>query len=148
MSIPYKLQAILDDFAAIADRDERTEMLIQYADAFQEVPERIAARPYPEDHRVEYCESEAYVWAEPNPDGTLKFYFAVENPQGISARALATILDQTLSGTLVEEAAAITPDMVHTLFGGEISMGKGRGLAGIVAMVKNLAQQHQKLRTG
>ena len=27
-----------------------------------------------------HCESEAYVWAEPQADGTLKLYFAVENP--------------------------------------------------------------------
>lgn len=142
-SYPTRLQAILDDFAAITDRNERTELLIYYADQFQAVPERIATRPYPEDHRVQYCESEAYVWAEPNPDGTLKFHFAVENPQGLSARAMAAILDQTLSGAPVEQVAAISTDIVYTLFGSEISMGKGQGLAGVVAMVKSLAQHHR-----
>ena len=48
--------------------------------------------PYPQ------CESDAYVWALKKPDDTLKLYFAVENPSGVSAKALAAILDKTLSG--------------------------------------------------
>jgi hypothetical protein len=38
------------------------------------------------------------VWALKKPDDTLKLYFAVENPSGVSAKALAAILDKTLSG--------------------------------------------------
>ena len=41
----------------------------EYADRFEEVPGHIASRPFPEDHHVQKCESEAYVWAEDQPDG-------------------------------------------------------------------------------
>lgn len=144
---PPKLAELVEDFKAISDRGERAEMLIEWADQFQAVPERIAARPFPEDHRVPACESEAYVWAEDLPDGTLKYYFAVENPQGLSAKAMAAILDQTISGQPPEKIAAVSSDIVLAIFGSEISMGKGQGLMGLVSMVQALARERVR-KTG
>ncbi len=139
---PEKLKDILADFAFVSSRAERAELLIDWADRFQPVPDHIATPPYPEEHRVPYCESEAFVWSEPQPDGTLKFYFAVENPQGLSAMALAAILDEALSGAPPEQVAAVEPDLVLKLFGSDISMGKGQGLMGMVAAVQSAARQH------
>jgi cysteine desulfuration protein SufE len=141
---PPKLAELVDDFATISDRSERTEMLIEWADQFEPVPEQIAVRPFGEDHKVPACESEAYVWSREQADGTLKYYFAVENPQGLSAMAMAAILDQTVSGQPVDKIAVISPEIVFTIFGGEISMGKGQGLMGMVAMVQNQAKQRLK----
>lgn len=138
---PKKLAQLLEDFSLITDRMERSEMLIELADRFQEVPERIAKRPFPEEHRVQRCESEAYVWAEEQPNDTLKFHFAVENPQGISARAMAVVLDETLSGEPVDQVANVPEDIVFHIFGKEISMGKGQGLMGMVGMVRHAARQ-------
>lgn len=136
---PPKLQAVLDTFAVFPDQADRTDLLLGYAEQFKEVPPSIATRPFDKSHQVPACESEAYVWAVPNPDGTLKFHFAVENPSGISAKALATILDKTLSGLPPEEIEPITPEIVEQLFRQNISMGKGLGLMSIVQAVKTLA---------
>ncbi len=95
---PAALAEVLTDFAFVTSRAERAELLIDWADRFKPVPSWVAVPPYPEERRVPYCESEAFVWACPREDGTLQFYFAVENPQGLSAMALAAILDATLSG--------------------------------------------------
>ena len=73
------------------------------------------------------------------PDGTLKLYFAVENPSGISARALAAILDRSLSGRPAAEVAEVTPDIVERIFRQNISMGKGMGLMSMVQAVRSLA---------
>lgn len=141
--IPSQLQEILEDFEMITDRMERQQYLIELADRFTEVkvPNQIATRPYDEDHRVPACESEAFVWAHENADGTLKFWFDVLNPQGLSAMAMAVILDEALSNKPLEEVAAVTPEIVFTLFGKNISMGKGQGLMGIVRMVQHEANQ-------
>jgi len=141
--IPDKLADLLDDFASITDRTERQEYLIEFADRFRDVrvPPEIATQPYPEEHRVPACESEAFVWAKEQPDGTLKYYFDVLNPQGLSAMAMSVILDETASGQPLQKVAAISPDIVLTLFGREISMGKGQGLMGIVAMVQHEAKK-------
>jgi len=141
---PSRLAELVDDFASITDRGERTEMLIEWADQFEPVPEQVAARPFPEDHRVPACESEAYVWVKDRPDGSLEYYFAVENPQGLSAMAMAAILDQTLSGQPPEKVAAVSSEIVYTLFGSELSMGKGQGLTSMVSMVQALARDRLK----
>jgi sulfur transfer protein SufE len=141
---PETLQAVLDDFASISDRTERAEYLIEIADRFEDsakVPPEVATQPYPEAHKVQACESDAYVWAVEQPDGTLKFYFDVLNPQGLSAKAISVILDETLSGQPNEAIMAVSSDIVFKIFGGEISMGKGAGLMGIVSMVQYEAKK-------
>ncbi len=139
---PRKLQDVLDDFSFVTTRSERAELLIDIAGRFQPVPERIATPPYDDEHRVPFCESEAYIWSEGQPDGTLKFHFAVENPQGLSAQAMAVILDETLSGAPLEQVAQVTPEIVHALFGKDISMGKGQGLMSMVSAVQAHARRH------
>lgn len=132
------LEAALDFFSGL-DPASRADHLIDVADQFREVPENIQKRPFPEARRIPYCESEAYVWVVPNADGTIELYFAVENPSGISAKALAAILDQTLSGRPAEEAAALDPNLVEKIFRQNISMGKGMGLMAIVQAVRQEA---------
>ena len=141
MNQPPKLQKLLEQFDGISDREMRAEVLIDYARRFREVPERIARRPFPEERRVKYCESEAYVWSEPQADGSLKFYFAVENPQGISAKAMAAILDETLSGAPVEQVAQISGEIAYRIFGRDLTMGKGMGLMSMVGVVQHEAKR-------
>ncbi len=140
---PDKLNEIIEDFSTITDRNERAEYLIEIADRFPEakVPATIATLPYDESHRVPACESDAFVWAQENTDGTLKYYFDVLNPQGLSAKAICTVLDETCSGQPLDKVASLQTDIVFDLFGKEISMGKGQGLMGIVNMVQYAAKQ-------
>lgn len=144
---PEALREVLTIFAE--NPADRSQMLVEYSDQFTGVPERVAQRPYPEENRVPHCESEAYVFVEPlddpatTPSPRLKFYFAVENPFGVSARALCAILDSTLSGLPAHVIAAMPiDDLVTTLFGKNISMGKGQGLLSIAAVVKHLARRY------
>jgi cysteine desulfuration protein SufE len=139
MALPAKLQAVLDLFAAFDDPADRTNLLLSYADQFREVPADVAVRPFGPEHLVPHCESEAYVWALKQPDGSLKLHFAVENPSGVSARALATILDRSLSGLPPGQIAQVTPDIVEGVFRQNISMGKGMGLMSMVQAVRSLA---------
>jgi cysteine desulfuration protein SufE len=139
ITMPKRLQQLLDMFAMF-DPADRTTMLLSYADQFKDVPREIAARPFDKSHQVPQCESDAYVWANKRPDGTLQLYFAVENPSGVSAKALAAILDRTLSGLPASEIATITPDIVEQIFRQNISMGKGMGLMSMVQAVAALAR--------
>lgn len=123
------------------DRSSRIDCLISIADRFQEVPERVAIRPFPAEHKVPACESEAFLWAEPIEGGRLKFHFAVENPQGISAKAMAVILDDGLSGEAPEAVLSVDGELVYEIFGRELSMGKSMGLMGMVSMVQNSARR-------
>jgi cysteine desulfuration protein SufE len=142
--MPKKLQDLLETFDMFPDPADRTGMLLSYSDQFREVPKEVASRPFPKDHQVPQCESDAYVWALKQPDGTLKLYFAVENPSGVSARALAAILDRTLSGLPAGEIATVSCDIVERIFRRNISMGKGMGLMSMVQAVQTLAKNASK----
>jgi cysteine desulfuration protein SufE len=146
--LPEALERRLGLFDLLTDRAERLELLLDVANRFREVPERIARRPFAPERRTPACESEVYVFAEPLDDGRLKFHFAVENPQGIAARALAVLLDETLSGAAPESVAEVQPDIVTRIFGADLSMGKSVGLQGMVAMVRAAARRHLAARGG
>ncbi len=141
MTMPTSLTEVLETFDMFPDTADRTNMLLSYADQFREVPPEIATRPFPLAHQVPQCESDAYVWALKQPDGTLKLHFAVENPSGVSAKALATILDRTLSGRPPSEIATVSCDIVERIFRQNISMGKGMGLMSMVDAVRALAKR-------
>jgi cysteine desulfuration protein SufE len=138
---PAKLAELIDALAVFSDPAERAMLLLGYADQFEEVPPSVATRPFPTNHQVPQCESDAYVWALRRPDGTLKLYFAVDNPAGVSARALAAILDRTLSGLRPDEIEQVSPDIVEQIFRQNISMGKGLGLMSMVQAVRALAKR-------
>jgi len=139
--LPPRLAELLDALDTLTDQTDRASALVDYANRFQDVPAAIATRPFPDAHKVPACESEAYVWAVDQPDGTLKLHFAVESPAGVSARALAAILDRTLSGLPPAEIAAVPPDIVERIFRRNISMGKGLGLMSMVRAVQTLARR-------
>jgi len=134
-----KLQKLVSMFEMF-DTADRTDLLLSYADQFKDVPPEVATRPFATSHQIPQCESDAYVWAMKQPDGTLRLYFAVENPSGVSARALAAILDKTLSGLPAFEIATVNTDIVEKIFRQNISMGKGMGLMSMVQAVTALAK--------
>ena len=146
VNYPQQLAEVVEDMESITDRTERAELLIETADRFDSVrvPAEIATQPYPEDRRAPACESEAFVWAVDQPDGTLRYYFDVLNPQGLSAMAMSVILGETLSGQPLEQVASVPSDVVFRIFGKELSMGKGAGLMGILSLVQTEARKRLK----
>jgi cysteine desulfuration protein SufE len=138
--MPAPLAELVAEFDSL-DRGMRSEMLIEYADQFEDVPPGVATRPFPEVNRAPRCESEAYVFPVDRPDGTLKFHFAVENPQGLSAKAWAVMLDEACSGQPLEQVAAAPQDVIFRIFGRDLSMGKGQGLIGMMELVQHAARR-------
>ena len=138
---PKKLADLLETLSMFPDETQRIDLLISYADKFKSVPEEIATKPYPDENKVPFCESGAYVWVKKNEDGTLKFYFAVENPQGVSAKSLAVILEKTVSGESPEAVLNIPEDLVYKIFGQGLSMGKNMGLTGMVQKIQRRAKE-------
>lgn len=140
-SIPEALQEVAEFFDLLQDRNERIEALMALADRFEAVPAEVATRPYPESNKVEGCESQAYGWGVRQPDETLRYYFAVENPQGIAAMSLAVILEDNLSGAPLSQILTIPPEIIYRFFGRELSVAKSVGLMGMIELAKRLARE-------
>ena len=140
LNLPPALQSVLDTFDLFPDPADRTNLLLSYADQFREVPPEVATRPFDKSHQVPQCESDAYVWAMKRPDGTVTLHFAVENRSGVSAKALAAILERSLSGLPADQIARVDASIVERIFRQNISMGKGMGLMSMVEAVRALAR--------
>jgi cysteine desulfuration protein SufE len=138
-TVADRVRAVVAELAPL-DRELRMVTLVDWAARFREVPPVVASRPFPADHRVPWCQSEAYVWAMRDRDGAIAFHFGIDNPQGVSAMALAAILTEVTAGARPEEVSDLPDDLAYTLFGKDLSMGKGQGLTAMVAVVKALAR--------
>lgn len=144
MTTEEKLEELQETLDMFADPSGRADLLIGFADKFATVPPEVATPPWPKSHQVPQCESEAYVWVTLHPDRTVSLYFAVENPSGISAKALAVILDKVYSGQPAEDVLALDTEIVERVFRQNISMGKGLGLKSMVLAVQALTRDALK----
>lgn len=134
MPLPKPLQDQLDELAFFPDRSDRIQALIALGEEFSNPSQE--EMPRTPESRVPGCESEVFVTSAPRPDGSRDFQIAVDNPQGISAMALAIILQRGLSGVSPNEVADVPDEIVYEIFGRELSMGKSLGLTGMVRMIK------------
>lgn len=137
MSLPPKLQEIVDDFASAA-RDEKVEMLIGYAESLPPLPgwlhgERDRMEPVPE------CMTPVFLFGEKQPDGGIIFYFDIP-PQSPTVRGLAAILSNGLNGCKPEEVIAVPADFYTPMNLQEaISYQRLNGFQGVLAHMKQSA---------
>lgn len=136
MSYPENIQRVADYFGKISDEQKRIQTLISYSKRFKEVPEEVAQRPFDTGHRVPECESDVYIWTDVDAEENVKVHAAVENPQGLSAKAFAAILQKALKNATVEDVEKLDDELVYKVFGRQLSMGKNMGLMGMVRMIK------------
>ena len=138
MGLPKPIQERLEDLELFTDRADRIDALVEIGGEYKNFSE--SEVPRTPQSRVPGCESEVFFRAEPLPGGGQRYLFAVDNPQGISAMALAMILSSA-SGSNLSEVAAIDDEIVFRIFGRELSMGKSLGLINMVRMMKRAALQ-------
>ena len=65
---------------------------------------------------------------------------------GVSAKALAAILQKSLSGLPADQIAQVDCSIVERIFRQNISMGKGIGLMSMVEAVRTLARRARSPR--
>lgn len=137
MSLPPKLQEIVDDFAGMS-REEKLETLIGYAETFPPLPEwlkekRDAMEPVPE------CMTPVFLFAEKLPNGTIHFHLDIP-AQSPTVRGLASILANGLNGCSPEEIISVPGDFFLPMNLQEaISQQRLNGFTGVLAHMKQEA---------
>lgn len=137
MSLPQKLQEIVDDIASMS-REEKLETLIGYAESFPELPER-----YKEERgkmeAVPECMTPVFLIAEKQDDGGLIFHFDIP-PQSPTVRGLASILASGLNGSKPEEVLAVPAEFYLPMKLEEAVSGQRiNGFRGVLAHMKQVA---------
>lgn len=137
MSLPAKLQEIVDDFASMT-REEKMETLIAYSETLPPLPEQLKEErekmePVPE------CMTPVFLIAEQLPGGGLYFHFDIP-PQSPTVRGLACILASGLNGALPEEILSVPPDFFTPMKLEEaITHQRINGFMGVLAHMKQAA---------
>jgi cysteine desulfuration protein SufE len=140
MSLPTKLQEIVDDFASMT-REEKLETLIAYAESFPPLPdwlkeERAKMEPVPE------CMTPVFLFDEKQPDGGILFHFDIP-PQSPTVRGLASILGNGLNGSKPEEIIAVPADFYTPMKLEEaISHQRINGFTGVLAHMKQVVVKY------
>ena len=137
MSLPQKLQEIVDDIASMS-REEKLETLIGYAESFFELFERYKAER-DQMEAVPECMTPVFLIAEKQEDGSLIFHFDIP-PQSPTVRGLASILASGLNGCKPEEVLAVPADFYMPMKLEEAVSGQRiNGFRGVLAHMKQVA---------
>ena len=129
-----QLQEIVDDFAAVSDKD-RLQLLLEYSQDLPALPERYA------EHRdllepVPECQTPLFLAVETEPDSVVHLFF--EAPaEAPTTRGFAAILHAGLDGLSADEVLA-TPAEFSSQLGLQelVSPLRLRGMAAMLARIK------------
>lgn len=127
------LDAIVSELGE-ADRQERIELLIDFAKNLPALPDRLEQLKDAE-HRVEECQSPVFLFVE--SDGRTVSIHADAPIEAPTVRGFVAILVEGLSGATVEDVLSVRPDLIERIGLPEIlGMLRVRGLGGILGRLK------------
>src|SRR5437868_3945786 len=128
-----KLDEIINELSQ-ADRQDRIELLLDFAKSLPPLPERLAAHK-DAAHRVEECQSPVYLFVE--LDGRKVALYADAPIEAPTVRGFVSLLLEGLDGATVEDILQVPGDLVERCGLSEIlGMLRVRGLAGVLRRVK------------
>ena len=128
------LESIVSELSE-ASKQERIEMLIDFARSLPPLPERLAAFK-DAAHRVEECQSPVFLFVELNGDRVdIHADAPIEAP---TVRGFVSILVEGLNGSTIEEILAIRNDFIERIGLPEIlGMLRVRGLSGVLNKLRS-----------
>jgi cysteine desulfuration protein SufE len=128
-----KMEAISTELSQ-ADRQERIDLLLDFAKSLPPLPDRLAAHK-DAAHRVEECQSPVYLFVE--LDGHRVSLHADAPIEAPTVRGFVSLLLEGLEGATVEDVLQVPNDLVERCGLSEIlGMLRVRGLSGVLRRVK------------
>ncbi len=131
--MPPALDAIIAELSE-SDRQERIDLLIEFARNLPPLPDRLAALK-DTAHRVEECQSPVYLFVEMAGDRTALYADApIEAP---TVRGFVSLLLEGLSGATADEVLKVPNNLVEQCGLQEVlGMLRVRGLSGVLRRIK------------
>ncbi len=132
--MPAALDAIVAELSE-SDRQERIDLLIDFAKNLPPLPEHLAALK-DASHRVEECQSPVYLFVEMvGPRVALYADAPIEAP---TVRGFVSLLLEGLNGATVDEVLKVPGDLVERCALQEVlGMLRVRGLSGVLRRIKS-----------
>ena len=137
MTLPKKLQEIVDDFASMS-REEKLETLIAYAESMPDLPERFQEERAKME-AVPECMTPVFLIGEKDSNGDIVFYLDIPK-QSPTVRGLASILTNGLNGCSLEQILSVPADFYLPMNLQEaVSQQRLNGFMGVLAHMKQVA---------
>ncbi|MCK5488774.1 MAG: SufE family protein [Gemmatimonadetes bacterium] len=134
MSMPDKLQMIVDQFAA-APRELRVQALLDYSRRVPPLPPKLAA-DRSRLEQVHECQTPFFLATEIDDDGAVHLFFDCP-PEAPTVRGFAGILCEGLEGESWQEVLAVPADFYSGMGLQEVvSVLRLRGMGAILARLK------------
>lgn len=133
-----KLAELLEELAD-CDKQERIEMLLDYARSLPPLPQRFEALRDPE-HRVEECQSPVFLFAEKSPEGVA--WFADIPMEAPTVRGFVSLLWEGTQGASPEDIGGVSFDIIGQSGLKEIlGMQRLSGLTGVLRRLKKIVAE-------
>ena len=133
--MPPRLDAIVTELAT-ADKQDRIELLIDFAKSLKPLPERLHGLR-DATHRVEECQSPVYLFVERAAGDQVRL-FADAPIEAPTVRGFVSILLEGLDGASADEILAVPSDLVDRIGMPEIlGMLRVHGLNGVLRRLKS-----------
>ena len=136
-----RLQEIVDDFAAVGDKD-RLQLLLEFSEELPGLPDRYAEDPALLE-QVPECQSPLFLAVEVGEDDTVHLFFDAPR-EAPTTRGFAGILQAGLDGMPADEVLA-TPAEFSSQLGLQHLVSPLR-LRGMVAMLGRIKRQIRERR--
>jgi cysteine desulfuration protein SufE len=137
-SLSEQLNELAGDFEALTNQD-KLNLLLEFADALPDVPERLAEHPDLLERVVE-CQSPVFLLVEIEHDRVC-IHFTVPR-EAPTTRGFASILHSLLNGRTVEEVLSASDSIPDSLSLSEaVSPLRLRGMRGMLARIKRQVEQ-------
>ncbi|MFN8433158.1 MAG: SufE family protein [Anaerolineales bacterium] len=137
MTLPKKLQEIVDDFASMS-REEKLETLIAYAESMPDLPERFHSER-DKMEAVPECMTPVFIAAEKDSTNGIVFHLDIPK-QSPTVRGLASILTNGLNGCTLAEIISVPADFYLPMNLQEaVSQQRINGFIGVLAHMKQVA---------
>ncbi|MCL7959267.1 MAG: SufE family protein [marine benthic group bacterium] len=134
MSMPDKLQMIVDQFAA-APRELRVQALLEYSRRVPPLPEELAA-DRDRLEQVHECQTPFFLATEIDEEGAVHLFFDCP-PEAPTVRGFAGILREGLEGEPWKDVVAVPPDFYSGMGLQEVvSALRLRGMGAILGRLK------------
>ncbi len=136
-----RLQEIVDDFAAVGDKD-RLQLLLEFSRELPGLPDRYAGHhdllePVPE------CQTPLFLAVEVGDDGTVHLFFDAP-PEAPTTRGFAGILHAGLDGMPASEVLAAPAGFTSQLgLSHLVSPLRLRGMIAMLARIKRQVRERQ-----
>lgn len=137
--LPEGLQTIVEDFSLL-EGQEKLEYLMELSERLPPLPEWLLAERDSMEV-VHECMTTVFVRAVKEDDGTLSFYLDVPY-EAPTVRGYATILQEGLSGTTLDEIMAVPTEFYLQMGLQQVLSGQRlTGIGAILAHMKRIAQE-------